>query len=167
MPDLAAVAAILGEAELRPGATTLQGVTTVTIDPAADGSIGHIHAFDLGTSDLGVALEVFAAIAALDLDRGWLTRPSEATLVALPTFIGALGGDVEVDVVLASHDATDLALEVAGDMRFDTPVVSVRLPDGELSARIAADDETSWRLRVGDAVSASKFQPSAPAREIE
>ncbi|HEV7554208.1 MAG TPA: hypothetical protein VGO00_02070, partial [Kofleriaceae bacterium] len=75
-PDLAAVATILGEDELRPGATSIHGVTTVTIDPAADGSIGHVHAFDLGTSDLGVALDVFAAIAAHDLDRGWLTRPS-------------------------------------------------------------------------------------------
>ena len=166
-PDLAAVATILGEDELRPGATTIHGVTTVTIDPAADGSIGHVNAFDLGTSDLGVALDVFAAIASHDLDRGWLTRPSHATLGVLPAFVTAIGGDLELDVVLASHDATDLALEVMGDMRFDTPVVNVRLPDGELSTRIAADDETAWRLRIGDAVSVSKFQPSASAGEIE
>jgi hypothetical protein len=101
------------------------------------------------------------------LDRGWLTCPSQASLDALPAFVAAVGGHVELDVVLACHDATDLALDAPGAMTFDTPVVTIRLPEGELSTRITAAEETEWRLRIGDAVSVSKFQPSAAADKIE
>jgi len=166
---LAQVAAIVGEAELRPGATTVNE-TTITLDPGADGSIGHLHGFDLVTSDRGIALEVFAAISSHTLDRGWLTRPSQASLDALPGFIAGLGeAQLELDMILTSVDATDLALEAPGDMRLDSPIVSVRFPDGELSGRIEATDEaeTSWRLRVGDAVSVSKFHSPAPETQIE
>jgi hypothetical protein len=164
VPDVAVVADALEEAELAPGTTTI-GDTVVTLDAAADGSIGHVHAFELGTPRLEVALRVFRALAGPTLPRVWVGRPTRETLERLPAFLRAIGGEVELDVDLPRHDALDLALDVRGEMVIASHLLTAHLPDGELSTELPAtaiDAQAEWRLHISAALSVV-----APRSEIE